>query len=183
MHYIRLLRRITVASTVDESVHFCKVLLTITTDLGDDFHAPSEPLPLSFAVDHAEGRAKVCEADGKVVLWKAGMRALALQLRVPVANLFQGNERPSLFDSGGYGAPLISTRAGDVAHLCHLAACATACKGHGDPDYSRASLLESWTRGKPARTHHSLPLQAPKGPPPEPLVPEPTLASWPRPHF
>lgn len=99
MYYIRLLRPASILTTPDERVHFCEVLLTITTDLGDHFYAPCEPLPLSFVVDHAEGRTEAKDVTGRVS-WQAGMRVMSLRLRIPVPNLFRGKP-PTVQPRGG----------------------------------------------------------------------------------
>jgi hypothetical protein len=96
MHYIRLLRCLATGNAKNAYLYECRLVFTITTDLGDDFYAPLQPLRLSFFVENTE----VGNVDGKPVFWQAGMRAMSLKLRIPIPELFHGNERPSGLNSG-----------------------------------------------------------------------------------
>ncbi|KAK8074342.1 hypothetical protein PG994_005241 [Apiospora phragmitis] len=92
MHYIRLLRPVSVETT-NRREDVLSVLLTITTDLGDSFFGPDEPLALGVTLETTTGsgggrrrRAPsllACPADDKSPLqWRAGMRALKARLRL-----------------------------------------------------------------------------------------------------
>lgn len=84
MHYIRLLR----PPSLDKNDNL-KLILTITTDLGDSFLCPERPLPISiFAVpskqresDYAKNTVKL---DNGSVKWCSGSRVLKLDLHLPV---------------------------------------------------------------------------------------------------
>ncbi|KAK8098728.1 uncharacterized protein PG998_011969 [Apiospora kogelbergensis] len=87
MHYIRLLRPVSVESSSNRREDTLSVLLTITTDLGDSFFSPDEPLALGLVLESAGGAQKgkvlACPADkGSPLQWRAGMRVLKAQLRL-----------------------------------------------------------------------------------------------------
>ncbi|KAK8109413.1 hypothetical protein PG999_007550 [Apiospora kogelbergensis] len=87
MHYIRLLRPLSVESSSNRREDTLSVLLTITTDLGDSFFSPDEPLALGLVLESADGAQKgkvlACPADkGSPLQWRAGMRVLKAQLRL-----------------------------------------------------------------------------------------------------
>lgn len=83
MHYIRLLRPVSVETT-NRREEVLSVLLTITTDLGDSFFRPDGPLALGLTLEGAGGRVVLaCPADSKSPLqWRGGMRVLKAQLRL-----------------------------------------------------------------------------------------------------
>ncbi|KAK7916852.1 hypothetical protein PG985_010460 [Apiospora marii] len=87
MHYIRLLRPVSVETT-NRREDVLSVLLTITTDLGDSFFSPDEPLALGLTLESGglpggRGVVLACPADNKSPLqWRAGMRVLKAQLRL-----------------------------------------------------------------------------------------------------
>ncbi|ROW00880.1 hypothetical protein VPNG_08289 [Cytospora leucostoma] len=83
MHYIRLMR----PPSLDGKKNL-KVVLTITTDLGDSFLNPDEPLPISvWLTKWPQAGADICltpRKNGKTkVFWRTGMRVLKLELPVP----------------------------------------------------------------------------------------------------
>ncbi|RYP47346.1 hypothetical protein DL768_006597 [Monosporascus sp. mg162] len=90
MHYIRLLRPPTV-DTSNPSDPVLSVLLTITTDLGDSFLYPDNPIVLVFwfPVDNHQKASlrngPVLEPldSGRPVMWEAGMRVLNLKFHFP----------------------------------------------------------------------------------------------------
>ncbi|KAK6856374.1 hypothetical protein PG995_006561 [Apiospora arundinis] len=83
MHYIRLLRPVSVESS-NRREDVLSVLLTITTDLGDSFFSPDEPLALGLVLESESAPGVLaCPADAKSPLqWRAGMRVLKAQLRL-----------------------------------------------------------------------------------------------------
>ncbi|KAF3761084.1 hypothetical protein M406DRAFT_220436, partial [Cryphonectria parasitica EP155] len=76
MHYIRLMR----PPSLDERNRL-KLVLIITTDLGDSLLCPDEPVPISVYVFNHDG-GKVRIDDGRSC-WRAGMRVLKLDLPIP----------------------------------------------------------------------------------------------------
>lgn len=82
MHYIRLMR----PPSLDEHNRL-KLVLTITTDLGDSFLCPESPVPISVYVQHSHTSQtsvephKVKIDDGSVT-WRSGMRILKLDLPI-----------------------------------------------------------------------------------------------------
>lgn len=82
MHYVRLLR----PPSLDEKNNL-KLVLTITTDLGDSFLRPEKPVPISVyahtseSKDPAQPGDKVKIDDG-TALWKPGLRVLKLDMPV-----------------------------------------------------------------------------------------------------
>ncbi|KAK7946037.1 uncharacterized protein PG986_010358 [Apiospora aurea] len=83
MHYIRLLRPVSMETT-NRREEVLSVLLTITTDLGDSFFGPDEPLALGATLKTgSRARVLACQADQTSPLqWRAGMRVLKAQLRL-----------------------------------------------------------------------------------------------------
>ncbi|RYP80064.1 hypothetical protein DL769_002638 [Monosporascus sp. CRB-8-3] len=90
MHYIRLLRPPTV-DTSNPSDPVLSLLLTLTTDLGDSFLYPDDPIMLGFwfiVDDHREASLRTGQVlqplnSGRPVMWEAGMRVLNLKLHFP----------------------------------------------------------------------------------------------------
>ena len=87
MHYIRLLRPPTI-DTSDPDNPVLSLLLTITTDLGESFLYPDEPIKLSFSTNSDVVRGLyICSrplepVDGRQhVQWEPGMRVLNIKLR------------------------------------------------------------------------------------------------------
>lgn len=80
MHYIRLLS----PPSLDKKNNL-KLVLTITTDLGDSFLSPPKPVPISVYAhtprpeDAPHSGNKVKLDDGSVI-WKSGLRVLKLNL-------------------------------------------------------------------------------------------------------
>lgn len=87
MHYIRLMR----PPSLDESGRL-KLVLTITTDLGDSFLCPDDPVPISVYAYNSTS-ALGPNADDKLridqgkTLWIAGLRVLKLDLPIPLKAL------------------------------------------------------------------------------------------------
>jgi hypothetical protein len=87
MHYIRLLR----PPALEGPSHrpLLKLVVTITTDLGDAFLSPDQPISLSVLVgtstgqDHANGPSFTNIAAHRPPKWMAGMRVLKLELPIP----------------------------------------------------------------------------------------------------
>ncbi|RYP92229.1 hypothetical protein DL770_001648 [Monosporascus sp. CRB-9-2] len=90
MHYIRLLRPPTV-DTSNPIDPVLSVLLTITTDLGDSFLYPDDPIVLVFWFPVGDDRKASLRTglilkpldSGRPVMWEAGMRVLNLKLHFP----------------------------------------------------------------------------------------------------
>lgn len=83
MHYIRLMR----PPSLDGKKNL-KIVLTITTDLGDSFLSTDEPVPISvWLTKWAPAGDGICltpRKKGKTELfWRAGMRVMKLELPVP----------------------------------------------------------------------------------------------------
>lgn len=84
MHYIRLLR----PPSLDKQDNL-KLVLTITTDLGDSFLCPEQPLPISVYAHRGEQQIP-CQTedrfkiDGGSFSWRSGLRVLKLDLHIPV---------------------------------------------------------------------------------------------------
>lgn len=89
MHYIRLMR----PPSLDKQQKL-KLVLTITTDLGDSFLCPDDPVPISVFLTGSppagvDGNqtGTLCLSHRKAgkssTLWKEGMRILKLELTVP----------------------------------------------------------------------------------------------------
>ncbi|KAL7619820.1 hypothetical protein AAE478_010365 [Parahypoxylon ruwenzoriense] len=79
MHYIRLLRP--AKFDASDKKPFISLLLTITTDLGDSFLHPDEPIDLIIAAEAAAGGSLLLET-GRPPRWSAGMRVL--DVKAPV---------------------------------------------------------------------------------------------------
>ncbi|KAI1469336.1 putative methyltransferase-domain-containing protein [Daldinia caldariorum] len=80
MHYIRLLRRPKL-DTSNIRRPLISILLTITTDLGDSFLYPDEPVDLTISVENPTGQSIILEID-RPPRWTAGLRCL--DVKVPV---------------------------------------------------------------------------------------------------
>ncbi|KAI1207703.1 putative methyltransferase-domain-containing protein [Annulohypoxylon truncatum] len=79
MHYIRLLR----PAKLDGRKPIVSLLITITTDLGDSFLYPDEPVDLLVSADDPLGQSVISKADqGQPFRWTAGMRVLDIKLPV-----------------------------------------------------------------------------------------------------
>ncbi|POS79690.1 hypothetical protein DHEL01_v201924 [Diaporthe helianthi] len=89
MHYIRLMR----PPSLDDQRNL-KLVITITTDLGDSFLCPDEPVPISVFLnqgsstssedDHSQFFCLTSRKEGKSgIYWKQGMRIVKLDLPVP----------------------------------------------------------------------------------------------------
>ncbi|KAI1659527.1 putative methyltransferase-domain-containing protein [Daldinia decipiens] len=80
MHYIRLLRGPKLdASNLKRPL--ISILLTITTDLGDSFLYPDEPVDLAISVENPTGQSVILEAD-RPPRWTAGMRCLDVKVSI-----------------------------------------------------------------------------------------------------
>lgn len=80
MHYIRLLR----PPSLDGNNHL-KLVLTITTDLGDSFLCPDKPVPISVYAhaSQSQGLAQPGEGlriDDGTISWRTGLRVLKLSM-------------------------------------------------------------------------------------------------------
>lgn len=66
-----------------------KIVLTITTDLGDSFLNPHEPVPISVSLHDGRATAKSSHqwtrltASGQQPVWKNGMRVLKIEVLMP----------------------------------------------------------------------------------------------------
>ncbi|KAI0893048.1 putative methyltransferase-domain-containing protein [Annulohypoxylon nitens] len=79
MHYIRLLR----PAKLDAKSLTISLLVTITTDLGDSFLYPDEPVDLLVSADDAAGQSVIAKAAlGQRFRWSQGLRVL--DIKVPV---------------------------------------------------------------------------------------------------
>lgn len=114
MHYIRLMR----PPSLDEKKNL-KIVLTITTDLGDSFLNTDEPLPISvWLTKWPQAGADICltpKKNGKTkVFWRTGMRVLKLELPVPDRVLQDLRKTPR---STGNPGPIIHI---DASHSLKL---------------------------------------------------------------
>ncbi|TDZ75045.1 UPF0665 family protein [Colletotrichum trifolii] len=88
MHYIRLLRAPKLLySSGKKDAWTVNVLLTITTDLGDAFLVPDEPVKIKINIGRGQPtikeKSKRCNTFGeKVLKWTAGMRVLKADIAV-----------------------------------------------------------------------------------------------------
>ncbi|KAI1808571.1 putative methyltransferase-domain-containing protein [Daldinia bambusicola] len=80
MHYIRLLRGPKL-DTSNIRRPLISILLTITTDLGDSFLYPDEPVDLTISVENPTGQSIILEID-RPPRWTAGLRCL--DVKVPI---------------------------------------------------------------------------------------------------
>ncbi|KAI0007302.1 putative methyltransferase-domain-containing protein [Xylariaceae sp. FL0662B] len=80
MHYIRLLRPARFNS-FDACRPLLSLLITITTDLGDSFLCPGEPVELVVTADDLRGESILLPID-RPARWSAGMRVL--DIKAPV---------------------------------------------------------------------------------------------------
>ncbi|KLU81976.1 hypothetical protein MAPG_01056 [Magnaporthiopsis poae ATCC 64411] len=88
MHYIRILRPPSFASSRARGGAQLELLLTITTDLGESFLCPCEPVSLEAVLylhGSADGGIKLPVAEGEKALlrWTAGNRVLKTKVRLP----------------------------------------------------------------------------------------------------
>ncbi|KAI1136530.1 putative methyltransferase-domain-containing protein [Hypoxylon sp. FL0543] len=90
MHYIRLLRPAKLDAS-DRRRPIISLLLTITTDLGDSFLYPDEPVELVIAADDAAGQSVVLRPV-QPPRWTAGMRGVCLPVSVRTLQLSIGSE-------------------------------------------------------------------------------------------
>ncbi|KAI8966333.1 putative methyltransferase-domain-containing protein [Daldinia sp. FL1419] len=80
MHYIRLLRGPKLdASNLKRPL--ISILLTITTDLGDSFLYPDEPVDLVISVENPTGQSVILGTD-RPPKWMAGMRCLDIKVSI-----------------------------------------------------------------------------------------------------
>lgn len=89
MHYIRLLRPL----SLDDRGKV-KIILTITTDLGDAFLSPPKPVPISVCLHDGHTTSTASESirlttSGSQSVWKDGMRVLKLDVQPP-SRVIQG---------------------------------------------------------------------------------------------
>lgn len=98
MHYIRCLRAPKLSLSGRASL--LDLTFTITTDLGDSFLLPDEPIPLIVTVHTSDGAAKrAWPLTGKEQLsWKAGQRIAKPTLRLPpeAARALAGGQKVEL---------------------------------------------------------------------------------------
>lgn len=99
MHYIRLLR----PPSIDERNNL-KLVLTITTDLGDSFLRPEKPVPISVYAHTPESHEKIRIDDGTIT-WKAGLRVLKLSMSVAGTAPRKIGQQPSTRDESGLLLP------------------------------------------------------------------------------
>lgn len=99
MHYVRLLRPPLVeASSAGASL---KIVLTVTTDLGDSFLSPREPIELAVigaVTEHKDGSSRLVPVNltqGKIPTWRAGMRVLKFDVPLPRQPVTTIQIRPS----------------------------------------------------------------------------------------
>lgn len=103
MHYIRLLR----PPSLDQKENL-KLILTITTDLGDSFLCPEQPLPISIYALHSrqevpQQAGNTVKLDDGSVKWCSGSRVLKLDLHLPAKIL-----RALRSANDDHGSPRIS---------------------------------------------------------------------------
>ncbi|KFA68605.1 hypothetical protein S40285_10490 [Stachybotrys chlorohalonatus IBT 40285] len=83
MHYIRLLRPPKIAGPVGR-LHV-ELLITITTDLGDSFLHPDEPIPLTVTARAPSDSAQWTLSNDGRVSWQPGMRVAKPRIALPPA--------------------------------------------------------------------------------------------------
>lgn len=109
MHYIRLLR----PPSLDGKNHL-KLVLTITTDLGDSFLCPDKPIPISVyahtfqSQDPAQSGEKVRVDDG-TISWRAGLRVLKLSMPL-TAQAMRQIQSMSGADNGSTRLRIVASR-------------------------------------------------------------------------
>ncbi|KAI2616930.1 putative methyltransferase-domain-containing protein [Hypomontagnella submonticulosa] len=81
MHYIRLLRPAKFDAS-DRRRPIISLLITITTDLGDSFLYPDEPVDLVVSADGPNGESVALPKSDQSPSWAAGMRVL--DIKIPV---------------------------------------------------------------------------------------------------
>ena len=85
MHYIRLLRPPAIEQR-GGSRHLLKIVLAITTDLGDAYLSPKEPIELSVIGAHRDVNGSlrpIILTQNATPRWRAGMRVLKFDLPLP----------------------------------------------------------------------------------------------------
>ncbi|CAN8106500.1 unnamed protein product [Discula destructiva] len=100
MHYIRSLR----PPSLDKRDKL-KLVLTITTDLGDSFLCPEQPVSISVGVvlaeplvpDQHEAQVKI---DDGSISWRSGMRVLKFEIQLP-SRLMRRLRSDNLASTGG----------------------------------------------------------------------------------
>lgn len=102
MHYIRLLRPL----SLDDRGNV-KIILTITTDLGDAFLCPPEPVPISVCLQDGRKTLEAPQmirlvASGQQPVWKNGMRVLKLDVGIP-SQIVQDVKKTAPNNSTTYG--------------------------------------------------------------------------------
>lgn len=95
MHYIRLLRPL----SLDDRGNV-KIILTITTDLGDAFLSPPEPVSISVCLHDGLTMSKASKpilltTSGSRPVWKDGMRVLKLDVQPP-SQVIQGIKKAAI---------------------------------------------------------------------------------------
>ncbi|KAL2022429.1 hypothetical protein VTK56DRAFT_5258 [Thermocarpiscus australiensis] len=101
MHYIRLLRPPAIQADRREP-SLLKIVLTITTDLGDSFLSPREPVHLAVIGAYTERKSGKEELipvnlthNSNAPRWQAGMRVLKLEVPLPSQPIETIQIRPS----------------------------------------------------------------------------------------
>lgn len=110
MHYIRLLR----PPSLDEKEKL-KLILTITTDLGDSFLCPERPLPISIFALHSrqevpQQAGNTIKLDDGSVKWSSGSRVLKFDLKLPAQALRA--LRSTKDDKGSSRISIVASRTG-----------------------------------------------------------------------
>ncbi|KAI0116159.1 putative methyltransferase-domain-containing protein [Hypoxylon sp. NC0597] len=90
MHYIRLLRPAKFDAS-DRRRPIISLLLVVTTDLGDSFLYPDEPIELVIAADDAAGQSVILKTDHPS-RWAAGMRGVCSPISVRALQLNTGSQ-------------------------------------------------------------------------------------------
>ncbi|OTA52281.1 hypothetical protein K449DRAFT_379504 [Hypoxylon sp. EC38] len=90
MHYIRLLRPAKFDAS-DRRRPIISLLITITTDLGDSFLYPDEPVELIVGADDAAGQSVILKTDHPY-RWTAGMRGVCSPISVRTLQLNTGSQ-------------------------------------------------------------------------------------------
>ncbi|KAJ1335461.1 Lysine methyltransferase [Microdochium nivale] len=129
MHYIRLLRPPAVEA-LPKGCSAISLLLTITTDLGDTFLYPPEPINLEFVLSSGHGTSdharRLWPADQSPVSWRPGMRVLKTKLAldkplqvgsIPVLSV-SASDTPTLQVSLALSAQLLPWYDAAIAKPC-----------------------------------------------------------------
>ncbi|KEY66903.1 hypothetical protein S7711_08183 [Stachybotrys chartarum IBT 7711] len=138
MHYIRLLRPPKIAGPVARP--HVELLITITTDLGDSFLHPDEPIPLTVTARAPSGSAQwTLSSDGQVS-WQPGMRVAKPRIALPPAVSQALAKGVDVELRIGTGERLAATgmygilRASTSEHGLVLPASVVVSQGHADVD-------------------------------------------------